>query len=88
MGGSAANGWRFWSFEGEEPATAEKPTKEKKAKAFKLFRKLPANGLAEGQHRIWCQACQKSFVTGEPEPEACPEGHRADDPELVAMADA
>ena len=88
MGGSAANGWKFWSLEGDAPKTeaTEKPTKETKAKAFELFKRVPGTGLEEGQYRIWCQACQKSFVTTEAEPEACPEGHRADDPELTAPA--
>ncbi|MPZ51030.1 MAG: DUF2924 domain-containing protein [Dehalococcoidia bacterium] len=84
MGGSAANGWKFWSLEGDAPAQVSKPAKTKKSKAFKLFRNLPPNGLEEGQRRIWCQACQKSFITTEAEPEACPEGHRADDPELTS----
>ena len=89
MGGKAVNGWRFWSVEGEVPATSEVPAKQTpskkggKTKTFKLFKRLPSIGLEEGQHRIWCQACQKSFVTSETDPEVCPEGHRADDPELT-----
>jgi hypothetical protein len=86
MGGSAANGWRFWSLEGEAPtAPADKPATEPNAKAFKLFKRVPGTGLEEGQYRIWCQACQKSFVTTEAEPSACPEGHHADDPELTSV---
>ena len=90
MGGSACNGWRFWSVEGEAPAAAEtneqqpEPRARPKGKGgFKLFRRIPGTGLEDGQYRIWCQACQKSFVTTEPEPQACPEGHRPDDPELT-----
>jgi hypothetical protein len=104
MGGSAANGWRFWSLEGEASTSATKglrartaadsgetitaaPTKPgKKEKSAKLFRRLPATGLDEGQFRVWCRACQKSFITTEAAPEACPEGHRADDPELMSAA--
>ena len=89
MGGSAANGWRFWTVEGDAltantAAPAEKPAKAKKEKAFKLLRRLPGTGLDEGQQRFFCAACQKSFVTTETEPEACPEGHRVDDPQLAA----
>src|SRR5450631_4044021 len=88
MGGKAVNGWRFWSLaDGEQPTPSESEAKPKstrgKTKAVKLFKRLPPNGLEEGQHRIWCQACQKSFITTEADPEACPKGHRADDPELT-----
>ena len=77
MGGSAANGWRFWSVEGDAPtaASAEKPAKAKKEKTFKLIRRLPGTGLEDGQRRFFCAACQKSFVTTEADPQACPEGH-------------
>ena len=91
MGGKAVNGWRFWTAEGEVPTTSEvlEPQANRKrgvkAKTFKLFKRLPSIGLEEGQHRIWCQACQKSFVTSETDPEVCPEGHRADDPELTGV---
>jgi hypothetical protein len=77
------HGWRFWSLEGEAETPAAQPKKAKASKkASGLFRRLPPNGLEEGQYRIWCTACQKSFIATTPEPEACPEGHRADDPEL------
>jgi len=94
MGGSAANGWRFWSLEGEAPATepaAEKP-KVKKANGngakSKLISRTPnQKGVPEGQVRWFCNGCMASFlVEGEAEPEACPQGHRADDPELTAPA--
>jgi hypothetical protein len=92
MGGVACNGWRFWSLEGQLPERKErkaKEPKEPKAKArskFRTIKKLPnQQGLEEGQVRYWCSACQKSFVVeGDQEPEACPEGHRNDDPELTA----
>jgi hypothetical protein len=54
MGGSAANGWRFWAVEGDAPATApatEKPAAAKKEKAFKLLRRLPGTALEEGRPR-------------------------------------
>ena len=85
MGGKAVNGWRFWSVDGDEPAAApaEKPASVKKAKAVKLLRRLPGTGLEAGKQRFFCSACQKSFVTTETEPQACPEGHRSDDQELT-----
>jgi hypothetical protein len=89
MGGTACNGWRFWSLAptGETPAPAAEPAKKGKAK-FRTIKKLPnQQGLEEGQVRYWCSACQKSFVVEDgQEPEACPEGHRADDSEPVATA--
>ena len=84
MGGVACNGWRFWSLAptGETPAPAAEPAKKGKAK-FRTIKKLPnQQGLEEGQVRYWCSACQKSFVVeGGQEPEACPEGHKAEDAE-------
>ena len=95
MGGKAVNGWRFWSVEGDEPqagdpkAAAEKPAparKPKEAKAKKLIYRIPnQQGVAQGKTKFWCNACMKSFVTdGDELPDACPEGHRADDSELTA----
>lgn len=94
MGGSACNGWRFWSVDGAEPAAEAKPAGEKparksnsggrKKKAAGLFRRLPDTNLPEGQHRIWCTACQDGFNSDTETPEICPKGHRADDPELNA----
>ena len=92
MGGSAANGWRFWSLEGEAPAAepaAEKPKAKKgNGKNGKLISRTPnQKGVPEGQVRWFCNGCMASFlVEGEGEPEACPQGHRADDPELTATA--
>jgi hypothetical protein len=90
--GGAINGWRFWSLEGEAPVStgAEKPTKTrsrskgKKQQAKTIF-KTPQVGVPEGQTRWFCSGCMKSFlIDGDEEPEACPEGHRNDDPELNA----
>ena len=87
MGGVACNGWRFWSLAptGETPAPAAEPAKKGKAK-FRTIKKVAnQQGLEEGQVRYWCSACQKSFVVEDgQEPEACPEGHRNDDPEPTA----
>jgi len=88
MGGVACNGWRFWSLEGQEPAPKEPKAKGKgKGKGkFRTIKKLPnQQGLEEGQVRYWCSACQKSFLVEDgQEPEACPEGHSAQDPEEPA----
>ena len=101
MGGNAANGWRFWSVEGEEPkahegdeATSEAPEKPANGKATKskagrqgklIYLHPNQQGLAEGQRRWMCVACLKGFVAGgEEQPQACPKGHRVDDPELTA----
>ena len=84
MGGVACNGWRFWSLEGQEPARKEPKANGKgKRSKFRTIKKLPnQQGLEEGQVRYFCSACQKSFLVEDgQEPEACPEGHRNDDPE-------
>ena len=94
MGGKAVNGWRFWTVEGEEPkvegTSAPKANGAKAAKPKKLIYRLPnQQRVAEGKRRYWCNACMKSFVTdGDETPDVCPEGHRADDPELTAPAAA
>ena len=57
-----------------------------KKKQTKTFFKTPTQGSApEGKTNYFCSACMKAFAvdSGE-EPEACPEGHRNDDPELNA----
>ena len=92
MGGKAVNGWRFWSLEDEprEPkaqATTGKPEKKNGATSKLISRTPNQKGVAEGQVRYFCNGCMASFTapTGEA-PEACPEGHRIDDPELSAQA--
>ena len=99
MGGLAANGWRFWSLEGEATTanvagdSAETPAKaERKAKAprktrkFKLISRMDEQptDLEDGQVAWWCAACQRRFIAGTETPEVCSEGHRADDPALTA----
>src|SRR3990170_370668 len=58
MGGSACNGWRFWSVAGTEaakPKAAKKPPKKAKAN--------PGNGLITRLEdgRYFCSACQEPF---------------------------
>jgi hypothetical protein len=93
MGGKAVNGWRFWSVEGDEPApepAAEKPAKKGrggKKKQKTIFKSPGQEAAAEGTVRYFCSACMDGFtVEGTEEPEACPKGHRNDDPELNAPA--
>jgi hypothetical protein len=107
MGGTACNGWRFWTVEGEEPpakeprakepkakaarregAKAEKKPRKRSTKAFKLIEAMPdQTGVPEGMARFWCHGCQDGFEAEDGKlPEQCPQGHRADDPELTAPA--
>ena len=67
MGGSACNGWRFWSLEGEaKPKTSAAPAKTPKAEQVIK----PMKG-AEG--RFLCSACQDAFASDESNP-TCPKG--------------
>ena len=64
MGGSACNGWRFWSLEGQEPKarTAKKPDTAD-------FRRIPGG-------RAWCNGCAAAFkVEAGTTPTVCPKGH-------------
>jgi len=94
--GTACNGWRFWTIEGEAVAavaTATKATaktsapKKARTKAVKVFYKIPnQRGTAEGVTRFYCNGCAASFESESQTPEACPLGHRYDDPELTSAA--
>jgi hypothetical protein len=91
MDGKAVNGWRFWTVEGDEPAPApetEKPAKKSrgKKKQMKTVLKTPRqDGAPAGKTGYFCCTCMKGFYVDEGEEvEACPEGHRNDDPELNA----
>ena len=102
MGGTACNGWRFWTVEGEEPPAKEpKPRAEKKggSKTTKKVRKprktssklisaMPdQTGVPDGMARFWCNACMDAFEAEDGKvPAECPQGHSADDPELTAPA--
>ena len=46
------------------------------------FRRVPnQKGVGEGEIRLYCEACQKSFTTSANEPVGnCPEGHSPDTP--------
>jgi hypothetical protein len=99
MGGTACNGWRFWTVEGEEPPAREpKPAATKggsksgrkrrstRNTSTKLIYAMPdQSGVPEGMARFWCNACMDAFEAEDGKlPETCPEGQNADDPEFTA----
>ena len=80
----ACNGWAFWSVEaGGAPSEAEEPEGEpsEETEAGEQtptagFRRVPnQKGIEEGEVRLYCDACQKSFTAPVGAPaEQCPEG--------------
>ena len=72
MGGSACNGWRFWSLEGDL-----KPKPAKATKTPKAFLTIKPMKGAEG--RFFCSACQDAFASDEENP-TCPKGHSNGEP--------
>ncbi len=73
MGGSACNGWRFWSLAGSEEAKPKKAAKKSGKR-----KSNPGNGLIERMEdgRFFCSACQEPFEAPEGvEPQGCPKGH-------------
>jgi hypothetical protein len=70
MGGSACNGWRFWTVEGEaKPKASSAPAQAPKAE--QTIRPMKGDPT-----RAWCSACMDSFPVTEGEtPTACPQGH-------------
>ena len=91
--GKACNGWAFWSIESGSAQTGPEESESSEAKAEDPenmetpeqtptagFRRVPnQKGVEEGQIRLYCDACQKSFTAPAGEPaETCPEGHSAD----------
>jgi hypothetical protein len=96
--GTACNGWRFWSIEGEPPAgqtkarvtAARAPAKtavpkKARSKSVRVFYRIPnQRGAAEGVTRFYCNGCAASFESESETPQACPNGHRNDDPELTS----
>ncbi len=73
MGGSACNGWRFWSLAGSEEAKPRKPAK-KSGKGKSNAGTGLISRLEDG--RFFCSACQEPFEAPEGvEPQGCPKGH-------------
>ena len=91
--GKACNGWAFWSVEPasaqsepQEPEGSEDESEDSEGtetldqSPAAGFRRVPnQKGVDEGDVRLYCDACKKSFTvpTGDT-PEVCPEGHGAD----------
>jgi len=99
MGGTACNGWRFWTRESEvmekaEAKAAEKPETEPKAKrsakskVVTVVRRMKVQtGAPEGQVKYFCSSCQKPFfVEKDAEVSACPEGHASEQVDDLAPA--
>ena len=79
MGGSACNGWRFWSVAGAE---AEPKAAPRKKAANGKPKTNHANGLITRLEdgRWFCSACQEPFeAPAGVEPQGCPKGHSPED---------
>jgi len=65
-----------------------KSSKPKQTKSTAtLYRMKDQENVPQGQAMWFCRGCMDGFlVEGDTEPEACPKGHRNDDPELNAPA--
>jgi len=88
MNGNACNGWRFWSFEGQEATPKTKGRKAKKANNNGgnpgTFKNVADPEEADG--RFWCNCCADGFsAPAGIEPIGCPKGHTA--VESAASAD-
>jgi hypothetical protein len=72
-----------------EPAAPEKKGSTTKKSIARVFYRSPnQKGLEDGQARYYCNACAAGFVADEAAfngmpVDACPNGHRNDDPELT-----
>lgn len=86
--GKACNGWAFWNVEPDgaqtEPQELESSegegsegTETQEQPPTPWFRRVPnQKGVEEGEVRLYCEACQKSFTAPAGEPaERCPEDH-------------
>ncbi len=76
MGGSACNGWRFWSLAGSEEAKPKKAAK----KAAKASGNPGFKRLDDG--RYFCDSCMEAFdAPKDVTPVGCPKGHVPEDAE-------
>jgi hypothetical protein len=86
MGGTACNGWRFWSIAQPEGATKKaqpKATPKRavtppKTKAASFEALPPADGQPEDVTRFYCEACADAFTAPSEDgaPRKCPQGHK------------
>ncbi len=74
MGGSACNGWRFWSVAGSEDAKPKKAAKKvTTANGNPGFKRLDDG-------RYFCDSCMEPFTAPKDvTPVGCPKGHRLED---------
>ena len=90
MGGTACNGWRFWTIEGEEhePKAGKAPETNGAKKTIRVIKKVPnQKGVAEGQARYFCSDCMKGFTgPSAPFPATCPDGHAREADERTSEA--
>jgi hypothetical protein len=92
MGGSACNGWRFWSVEGSDEAKPKPKGGKPRASGKKGNDNgsVAAGGLlvrGEEEGRWLCMLCEESFdAPKDIVPEGCPNGHTADDAKEKATA--
>ena len=83
MGGSACNGWRFWTPASEAKKAAAYKADVKKAAKKKVkptFAPMDDQaGASEGNVRFFCSGCQDAFeAPAGVQPIGCPQGHKAD----------
>ena len=78
--GEACNGWAFWSVEPDSSHTEPDGAETLEQASATVFRRVPnQKGVEEGEVRLYCDACQKSFnVRADQQPENCPQGHTPD----------
>ena len=86
MGGSACNGWRFWSVAGEAAMSPKKAPAKKRKNGLTIKAMDDRTDVSEGQVRFWCSACMDGFTAPVGvEPLACPKGH-ANEPVAAAAS--
>ena len=84
MGGSACNGWRFWTPASEPKKQAATKAETKKAASKKrakpTFEPLEDQaGAADGMVKYFCSACMDAFEAPMGvNPIGCPQGHKAE----------
>jgi len=94
----ACNGWAFWSIEpdsvqteSEEPEPSEEQGEDLEdtetpvqTSAAGFRRVANQKGVEEGEVRIYCDPCQKSFTERiDQQPKTCPEGHYPGEPSVA-----
>ena len=82
MGGSACNGWRFWTpaSEAKKQAGSKAATKKASSKKASTFQPMEdQKGAKKGNVRYFCSACMDAFEAPDGvKPIGCPNGHPAE----------